>query len=72
MMITQGYVWMLAEIYLGTKDNPDACSEDEENTGANHAASSEMENHKARTEANRFKSKHEDTRACDEDERRTN
>lgn len=60
---------MLAEIYLGTKDNPDASSEDDENTCANHAASSKMENHKARTEANRFKSKHEDTRACDKDKR---
>lgn len=67
-MITQAYVWMLAELYLKPKDDPDASSDDNNDCCCGIATGLEVINHKADEKADGPKCKHETDRACYKDD----
>lgn len=66
-MITQAYVWMLAELYLKPKDDPDASNKNHKDCRCDIAAGLEVIDHEADDEADGLECKHEDNRACDKD-----
>jgi hypothetical protein len=67
-MITQAYVWMLAELYLKPPNDPDSDGSDSQYCGGDVTASSEVINHEPDETTDKLKSKHESNRACNKDE----
>ncbi|MEO9458802.1 MAG: hypothetical protein ABJ236_13390 [Lentilitoribacter sp.] len=67
-MITQAYVWMLAELYLKAPNNPNPDCNGSQDSGCDVATSSEVVNHETDENADKLECKHEDNRACNKDE----
>lgn len=63
-MITQAYVWMLAELYLKAPNNPNPDCNGGQDSGGNITTSSEVINHEPDENADKLECKHEDNCAC--------